>query len=82
MHIGSLEAHADAEHASWSAFVQQGTHVLVSQLNSGMTTYRAESEQFQASLIRVRQNAMRKSKQQRKLTSQNMSLNTRALTPL
>ena len=37
MHIRSSEAHADAEHTRRLAFVQQGMHVLVSQLNTEMT---------------------------------------------
>ena len=46
-----LEAHADAEHSRRLGFIQQSTHVLVTQLNSEMNTCKAEADHFSAKLL-------------------------------
>ena len=73
MHIRSVEAHADAEHTRRLAFVLQGTHVLVPELNTEMTAYRAEAEQFQSRLLRSETDCHEERQAALRLTLQNMS---------
>ena len=82
MHIRSLEAHADAEHARRLAFIQQGTNVLITQLNSEMSAYKAESEMFQSRLLRSEVECHGERQAAQQLTSQSMALTTRTTTPL
>ncbi|CAE7297630.1 RAD5, partial [Symbiodinium sp. KB8] len=46
LHIRSLEAHADAEHTRRLGFIQQSTSVLINQMNTEMTVFKSEAEQF------------------------------------
>ena len=79
MHIISLEAHADTERSRRLAFVRQGTHVLISQLNSEMTAYGAEAEEFQSRLLHSETDCHEERRATLRLTPQIMSLATRAL---
>ena len=79
MHIRSQEAQADAEHTRRLAFVQQGAHILVSQLNTEMTAYRAKAELFQTTLLRSETDCYDERQAALGLTSQNMSLTTHTL---
>ena len=66
LHIRSLEAHADAEHARRLGFIQQSTSVLINQMNTEMTVFKSEAEQFRSSPAR-------------QLTSRNAALTTQTL---
>ena len=79
MHIRTLEAHADAEHARRLAFIQQGTNVLITQLNSEMSAFKAETEQFQSRLLRSEMECHEARQAAQQLTSQGMALTKRAL---
>ena len=52
LHIRSLEAHADAEHTRRLGFIQQSTSVLINQMNTEMTVFKSEAEQYRSSLLR------------------------------
>ena len=79
MHIRSLEAHADAEHSRRLAFIQQGTNVLINQLNTEMSAFKSEAEQFHSSPLRSEIGAHEERQAAQQLTSRNMVLTTRAL---
>ena len=75
----SLEAHADAEHSRRLAFIQQGTNVLINQLNTEMAAFKSEAEQFHGSLLRSEIGAHEERQAAQQLTSRNMALTTQAL---
>ena len=79
MHIRSLEAHADAEHSRRLAFIQQGTNVLINQLNTEMAAFKSEAEQFHSSLLRSELGVHEERQAAQQLTSRNMALTTQAL---
>ena len=64
------------------AFVQQGTHVFLSQLNTEMNVCRTEAEQFQSRLLRSETDCHEERQTAVWLTSQNMSLNYNSCTSL
>ena len=75
----SLEAHADVEHSRRLAFIQQGTNVLINQLNTEMAAFKSEAEQFHGSLLRSEIGAHEERQAVQQLTSRNMALTTQAL---
>ena len=79
IHIRAFEAHADAEHSRRLAFVQQGTNVLITQLNSEISAYKAESEAFQSRLLHSEVECHEERQAAQQFTSQGTALTTRAL---
>ena len=79
MHIRSLETHADVEHSRRLAFIQQGTNVLINQLNTEMAAFKSEAEQFHSSLLRSELGVHEERQAAQQLTSRNMALTTQAL---
>ena len=79
LHIRSLEAHADAEHARRLGFIQQSTSVLINQMNTEMTVFRSEAEQYRSSLLRSELISQEEKQAAQQLTSRNAALSTQAL---
>ena len=79
LHIRSLEAHADAEHTRRLGFIQQSTSVLINQMNTEMTVFKSEAEQFRSSLLRSELSAHEERQAAHRLTSRNAALTTQAL---
>ena len=79
LHIRSLEAHADAEHARRLGFIQQSTSVLINQMNTEMTVFKSEAEQYRSSLLRSELISHEEKQAAQQLTSRNAALNTQAL---
>ena len=79
LHIRSLEAHADAEHARRLGFIQQSTSVLINQMNTVMTVFKSEAEQFRSSLLRSELISHEEKQAAQQLTSRNTALTTQSL---
>ena len=79
MHIQQLEAHADAEHARRLEFIQQSTSVLINQLNTEMSAFKSEAEQFRSSLLRSELITHEERQAVQQLTSRNAALTTQSL---
>ena len=79
MHIQQLEAHADAEHARRLEFIQQSTSVLINQLNTEMSAFKSEAEQFRSSLLRSELTTHEERQAVQQLTSRNAALTTQSL---
>ncbi|OLQ11620.1 hypothetical protein AK812_SmicGene4496 [Symbiodinium microadriaticum] len=79
LHIRSLEAHADAEHARRLGFIQQSTSVLINQMNTEMTVFKSEAEQFRSSLLRSELISHEEKQAAQQLTSRNAALTTQSL---
>ena len=79
LHIRSLEAQADAEHARRLGFIHQSTSVLINQMNTEMTVFKSEAEQFRSSLLRSELITHEEKQAAQQLTSRNAALTTQSL---